>query len=171
MRAEAVRAMGGYRDEGWPEDYDLVLRLWSAGARLGTVPEVLLHWRESGDRLSRIDPRYSPEAFRRCKVYHLRRTLLAGRDGALVWGAGPTGKAFARTLARAGVEVRAFVDLDPRKLGQTIHGAPVVPPNEIDAFRGALALAAVGQAGARAEIRAALDAAGWREGVDYVAVA
>ena len=171
LRAEAVDRIGGWRDAGWPEDYDLVLRLWEAGRRLGKVPEALLGWRERPDRLSRNHPAYSADAFRRCKVHFLERTLLEGRDGALVWGAGPTGKAFGRALRRAGVRVRGWVDLDPRKIGKRIHGAPVVAPDGIGAFEGALCVAAVGQRGARQEIRAALEAAGWREMEDYVAVA
>jgi cellulose synthase/poly-beta-1,6-N-acetylglucosamine synthase-like glycosyltransferase len=189
-RRAALEAVGGYRDAGWPEDYDLVLRLWAAGGRLANVPAVLLRWRERPDRASRTDPRYSADAFRRCKVHHLRRTLLrapeaagaagggeaAGPEGAaprpaVVWGAGPVGKHFARELIRQGVPLAAFVDLDPRKIGQQVYGVPVVAPAEIGRFRGALALAAVGSPGAREEIRAALDDAGWREGVDYVAVA
>lgn len=171
MRASSVEGVGGYRDRRWPEDHDLILRLWRSGARLGKVPRVLLSWREGEARLSRTHARYEAEAFRRCKVHHLRRSLLRRRDGALVWGAGPTGKAFARTLASRGVVVRAFVDLDPRKVGQEIHGAPVIAPDRVDEYRGALALAAVGQAGAREEIRGALGAAGWVEMEDFVAVA
>lgn len=171
LRAEAVEAVGGYRDRGWPEDYDLVLRLWRRGWRLGTVPEVLLHWREGDARLSRRHAAYTPDAFRRCKVHHLTRSLVPGRAGVVLWGAGPVGKAFSHELRRVGVDVRAFVELDPRKIGQQIHGAPVIPPDEVSRFRDALVLAAVGQPGARAEIRAALDAGGWREGEEYVAVA
>lgn len=171
VRREALDAVGGYRDRGWPEDYDLILRLWQAGRRLANVPEVLLRWRERPDRTSRTDPRYSPASFRRCKVHFLRRTLLRGRDGAVVWGAGRVGKPFARELRAQGVAVRAFVDLDPRKIGQEIHGARVVTPDDVDAFRGALALAAVGTPGAREEIRATLRAKGWREMVDLCAVA
>ncbi|HEX7091196.1 MAG TPA: glycosyltransferase [Longimicrobiales bacterium] len=210
VRRAALLAVGGYRDPGWPEDYDLVLRLWAAGGRLANVPAVLLRWRERPDRTSRTDPRYAADAFRRCKVHHLRRTLLrappaagaaggdvagpeavaacpeaaaAGQEApapgsegaparpAVVWGAGPVGKRFARELICQGVPLAAFVDLDPRKIGQQVYGVPVVAPAEIGRFRGALALAAVGSPGARQEIRAALDDAGWREGVDYVAVA
>lgn len=167
-RRSALFAVGGYRDMGWPEDYDLILRLWAAGQRLANVPEVLLHWREGESRASRTDPRYSPEAFRRCKVHHLRRTHLVGRDGVVVWGAGPVGKAFARELRAQGETVRAFVDIDPRKIGQTVHGAPVVPPEGLGAFAGAFVVAAVGQPGAREEIRAALEGMGWR---DWCAVA
>ncbi|MBX6363734.1 MAG: glycosyltransferase [Gemmatimonadetes bacterium] len=170
-RRAALEAVGGYRDPGWPEDYDLVLRLWAAGRALASVPRVLLHWRESPGRASRVDPRYSPDAFRRCKVHYLKATLLRRRAGVVVWGAGPVGKAFALELRRQDVPVRAFVDLDPRKIGQEIHGAPVIPPERIDAFRGAFAVAAVGSPGAREEIRGVLDAAGWKELEDYCAVA
>lgn len=171
LRADAVEAAGGYRDPGWPEDYDLLLRLWQAGGRLAKVPEVLLRWRESPDRLSRTHPRYSPEAFRRCKVHWLGRSLLRGRNGVVVWGAGPTGKAFARTLVAAGETLRAFVDLDPRKVGQKIHGVPVIEPPGVEAFRDALIVAAVGQPGARDEIRRTLREMGWAEGEEFVAVA
>jgi hypothetical protein len=171
LRADALAAAGGYRDRGWPEDYDLILRLWRAGGKLGTVPEVLLDWREGPERLSRTQPAYGPDAFRRCKAHHLARSLLSGRDGAVVWGAGPTGKTFARALAAEGVRLRAFVDLDPDKIGQEIHGAPVIEPDGIARFTGAFCAAAVGQPGAREEIRAALAGRGWEEGRDFVAVA
>jgi glycosyltransferase involved in cell wall biosynthesis len=171
VRRPALLGVGGYRDMGWPEDYDLVLRLWAAGHGLGKVPEVLLRWREGPDRLSRRDARYSADAFRRVKVHFLSRTLLLARRGAVVWGAGPVGKEFARELQRQGVEVTAFVDLDPRKIGQEIHGAPVIPPDDVDRFRASLALAAVGQDGAREEIRAELSRRGWAEMRDFCAVA
>lgn len=171
FRAEVLEAVGGYRDRGWPEDYDLVLRLWSAGHRVGKVPEVLLWWREGPDRLSRVHEAYSPGAFRRCKVHFLRRTLLAGRPGAVVWGAGPTGKAFGRELLRQGVRVLGWVDVDPRKIGQDIHGAPVVARGDAGRFVGALHLGAVGQSGARREVRAVAEELGLVEARSFVAVA
>ncbi len=171
MRAGAVAAVGGYRDMGWPEDYDLLLRLWRAGGRLAVVPEPLLRWREAPDRLSRVSDAYSLAAFRRCKVHHLRASLLRARAGAVVWGAGPTGKAFARALQAAGTDVLAFVEVDPRKIGQTIHDAPVVSAGAASRFEGALHLAAVGQPGGRLGVRRAMRRAGLREGVDFVAVA
>jgi len=169
IRREALSAVGGYRDPGWPEDYDLVLRLWSAGARMQKVDEVLLDWRDSPGRLSRRDPRYDENAFRRCKVHYLGRRI--GRRDVVVWGAGPVGKAFARALQGVGHRVAAFVDLDPRKIGQEIHGAPVIPPDGVNAFRRAFCVGAVGSPGAREEIRAMLAAFGWREPEEWSAVA
>ena len=171
MRADAVGSAGGYRDAGWPEDYDLLLRLWRRGGRFGNVPAPLLRWFDSPGRLSRTSARYSPEAFRRCKVHHLRRSLLRGRRGAVLWGAGPTGKAFSRTLSAAGVAILAFVEVNPRKIGRTIHDAPVIGASEAGAVEGALHLAAVGQPGGRAEVRRAMARSGLREGVDAIAVA
>jgi cellulose synthase/poly-beta-1,6-N-acetylglucosamine synthase-like glycosyltransferase len=171
MRADAVARAGGYRDAGWPEDYDLVLRLWSAGARLANVPERLLSWREAPGRLSRSDARYGPEAFLACKVHHLGRTLLAGGRKAVVWGAGPVGKSAARALRAAGTDVAAFVEIDPRKLGQRIHGVPVIDIGKAPKKGGVLHLIAVGRPGARDRIRGILAGAGMSELSDFVAIA
>jgi glycosyltransferase involved in cell wall biosynthesis len=169
IRREALDAAGAYRDQGWPEDYDLMLRLWRAGYQLGKVPEVLLSWRESQDRLSRTDSRYSEDAFRRCKVHYLS-TRIAERP-VLVCGAGPVGKAFALALKEKGHRIAALVDLDPRRIGQMIHGAEVIPPKDIKKHRETYALAAVASENARFEIRAYLRAAGFREPEDCCAVA
>jgi cellulose synthase/poly-beta-1,6-N-acetylglucosamine synthase-like glycosyltransferase len=170
IRRSVLDAVGGYRDPGWPEDYDLVLRLHAAGHAMTKTPDVLLDWRETPGRLSRTDPRYSEAAFRRCKAHWQMRTHLKDRD-AVIWGPGPVGKPMARELATRRARIVAFDDLDPRKIGQTIHGAPVVDPAGIGRFRGAYALAAVAGPGPRAEIRAALESAGWREMRDFCVVA
>ena len=165
-----LAAVGGYRDRGWPEDYDLVLRLWAAGA-LRNVETPVLRWREHGSRRSRSDPAYSLEAFVRCKVHHLRATLLRRFASVVVWGAGPVGKSFARELQVQGSEVAAFVDVDPRKIGHEVHGAPVVSLENAISFRESFAIGAVAGEVARAEIREAVAAEGRRDGVDFVAVA
>jgi hypothetical protein len=171
VRAGLLELVGGYRNRGWPEDYDVILRLWEGGCRFGKVPEVLVRWREGPDRLSRTHPSYSEEAFRRCKVHHLLRTHLRRGRGVVVWGAGPVGKAFARELLAQGGSLEAFVDLDPRKLGQIIHGAPVLPPDRALDLPSVFSVAAVGKGRGRDEIRTALQEAGRVENRDFVAVA
>lgn len=171
LRADAVAAVGGYREMGWPEDYDLVLRLWGAGGRMAKVPEVLLHWREGAGRLSRTDGRYGPAAFRRCKVHHLRKTLLADGRPILIWGAGPVGKALSREARRQEVGLRAFAEVDPRKIGQEIHGVPVLDTEAALSEPGVLHVGAVGQDGVRAHLRGLVADAGLVEGSDFVAMA
>jgi glycosyltransferase involved in cell wall biosynthesis len=170
IRASVLRALGGYRDCGWPEDYDLILRLHAAGMRAANVPAALLRWRVREDRHSLSSERYSPAAFRRCKVHYLRTVFLPAGRPLVVWGAGKVGKPFARELLRQGSEVSAFVDLDPRKIGQEIHGAPVLSPADFARpadESGPYVLVAVGSPGAREDIRLALTDLGWREIDDY----
>jgi glycosyltransferase involved in cell wall biosynthesis len=170
VRREALDEAGGYRECGWPEDYDLVLRLWARGARFRNVGEVVLRWREHRGRASRTEEAYTLESFVRCKVYYLRATLLRGRD-AVVWGAGPVGKSFARELAAQGTRVVAFVDVDPRKVGHEVYGAPVVAVEDAPRFAEAFALGAVAGEAARARIREMVGEQGRRDGVDFAAVA
>jgi glycosyltransferase involved in cell wall biosynthesis len=170
FRRDAVDAVGGYRACGWPEDYDLVLRLWAAGARFRNVADVVLRWRDHGERASRTEASYALDAFVRCKVHHLRVSLLEERE-AVVWGAGPVGKAFARELTLQGTPVAAFVDVDPRKIGHEVAGVPVVAVEDARAFAAAFALGAVSGLEGRTRVREMAAAQGRREGVDFVAVA
>ena len=171
LRADAVSHVGGYLEREWPEDYDLVLRLWADGRRLANVPDVLHRWRERADRLSRTSRRYSADAFRACKVHYLRRTLLRDGRGVVIWGAGPIGKSFARALMDAGTDIEAFVELDPRKIGQSIHGAPVLDATAGARRFGPLHLPAVGQPDAREAIAGVLRAAGHAPLEGFVPVA
>lgn len=171
FRAGALSAVGGYRDRGWPEDYDLLLRLWRRGHRFVSVPRVLFDWNNRGDRLSRTHPAYSLDAFRACRVHHLRRSLLVGRSGVVIWGAGPTGKKLALECRRQGIPVRAFIEVDPRKIGQVIHGAPVRAAAAAKGFRDALHLGAVARSAGRETVRAAVVGEGLADGVDFVAMA
>ncbi len=164
-------AVGGYGDVGWPEDYDLLLRLWGAGGRFGKVPERCSVGGRARSGCPAPHPRYAPEAFLACKVHHLGRTLLRDRVGVVVWGAGPVGKAAARALLASGTRVLAFVEVDPRKIGQEIHAAPVLDPEAGLRIGGALHLAAVGQPGARDRLRKTLAGAGLEELADFVAIA
>ena len=171
VRREALEAVGGYRDCGWPEDYDLLLRLWARGERFCNVEETVVRWRMHPQRASRIEPAYSLEAFVRCKVNHLLETLLRGFEGVVVWGAGLVGKSFARELRRRGTEIAAFVDVDPRKIGHTVYGAQVVSVDEAPRYASAFAIGAVAGEEARMRIREMAAAQGRCDGVDFVAVA
>ena len=170
MRSELLRRLGGWRDCPGPEDYDLWLRAFAAGLRFAKLPEVLLFWRDSPGRLTRTDPRYSPERFLAAKLEALAQGPLAGR-AAVVWGAGPIGKRWARALIGAGHEVLAFAEVNPRKLGTRIYGIPVLEVASAAALRAPLHLAAVGQPGARERIRREAARFGLRDGEDIFAVA
>jgi glycosyltransferase involved in cell wall biosynthesis len=169
VRREILDAVGGYRDLGWAEDYDLWLRLAAAGVRFARTEEPLFYWRDRPERATRTMAEYAAEAFRACKAHHLRHGFLAGVDQVILAGAGLEGRAWCRTLAAEGVRVASWVDVDPRKRGRVLHGAPILAPDEVVPGGGKM-LITVGTRGARAGIRQWATQAGFREGVDYVCV-
>jgi len=163
-----------YRDAGWPEDYDLVLRLLGAGLRLGVVPERLLCWRDGKSRLSRTSPTYAIERFVRCKAHYLARGLLREAPGYILWGYGKTGRELARALLAQGQRPHAIIELHPGRIGQRILGAPVMTPLALPELvrRTRLPIVvSVARPGPRAQVRGALAAFGLVEGADYVCAA
>ncbi len=161
----------GYRDRGWPEDYDLVLRILESGQRIGVVPRRLLHWRDSVSRLSRISANYSIAAFVECKAEFLASSFLAAGDRYVLWGFGDTGKALAKALARRGKHPDAIIELHPGRLGQLIRGVPVLAPSALPGLRSRPLIVSVSGLGPRTEIRHALGAMGFSELRDYVCAA
>ena len=88
-----------------------------------------------------------------------------------MWGAGDTGRAFARALDAEGIRVALFLEVDRKKIGRTVRGAPVASYEEVHRARGLPLLVAVGAPGARDLIRAELARAGFREPDDFRCVA
>jgi glycosyltransferase involved in cell wall biosynthesis len=202
MRRSALDAVGGYHRVSWPEDYDLWLRMLAAGIRLAKLPEVLVRWRDHPGRASRNQAPYLPENFLACRIHHLAR-YLRKRSGpapvVVLWGAGRDGRRAGRALLAEGIGIECFLDIDPRKIGRTAYGRPIVsvedwlrshpaerPADDPSILKQVgvaeqgpvappstqpLLLAAVGTAGARELIRARLDEAGYLEGTDYICLA
>ncbi|HZP43180.1 MAG TPA: glycosyltransferase family 2 protein [Candidatus Binatia bacterium] len=169
-RTSVLRAFG-YRDVGWPEDYDLVLRLLAAGHEVGVVPRPLLAWRDGPGRLSRTHPRYALARFTACKAAFLAAGFLAGGHEYVLWGHGATGRALRRALAAHGKRPSHVVEVHPRRVGQRIGGAPVVGVEALGRLPRRPLVASVAGAGPRAEIRAALARLGLVETRDFVCAA
>lgn len=173
IRRERLAALA-YRDLGWPEDFDLVLRLLAEGPRIGVVPRRLLGWRSGEDRTSRRDGRYALDRFTACRAHFLSRDYLNGTAEYVLWGHGPTARALRRALDSLGHRPAAIIEVHPRRLGQTIHGAPVLSVEELAAnpnLRRLPLIASVSGALPRTQIRSALQSLGYRDGEDFVCAA
>ncbi len=169
FRRELVSRHGGYADGPWPEDYEMWLRWLDAGVRMAKVPEVLLTWQDAPTRASRVDPRYTMEAFFEVKAKWIARELGRSGAGRSVWvaGAGRPTRKRAMRLEEHGVAVAGFVDVDPRKIGGSIEGRPVVGPEALPPAEEAVVLSYVANRGARDKVRAMLEAQGRAEGRDF----
>lgn len=170
VRREALEAVGGFVDVPWAEDWDLWLRLDAAGYAMAKTPEVLYAWRHLPTRLTFNDARYAKARMIDARAHHLAPRL-AGRE-VVVWGAGPTGRALSRALSTRGVTIRAFIDIDPRKIGRRARGAPILDPETALAdLRGARIVVSVAARGARELVRDALSRRGLEEPRDFVCAA
>jgi glycosyltransferase involved in cell wall biosynthesis len=169
FRRAALLRVGGYQDHGWAEDYDLLLRLYLEGARFAKLPEVLLEWRDHPPRLTRSDPRYSLENFLRAKAFYLMRGPLVGRDAVIIWGAGMMGRRLGKQLERQAAPLAAYIDIDPRKIGDARRGRPILSPEALLEYWGRYAnpVILVGVRGARMIIRQRLTGMGLLEGRDW----
>jgi glycosyltransferase involved in cell wall biosynthesis len=174
-RRDLVLRLGGYQEYGWPEDYDLWMRMYLAGVRFAKLSKVLVEWREHPARLTRTDSRYSLENFLRLKAWYLSAGPLKERQAIIIWGAGMVGRRLGKQLLKLGAPVEAYIDIDPRKIGSTRRNRPVLAPEALPAlwrrFDAPALLGAVGSRGARQLIRQHLTTLGLREGLDWWAVA
>ena len=162
-------SVGWYQDYGWPEDYDLALRLAASGSSHGVVPRILVAWRVREGSASRTEPRYSLSAFTRCRAAALARDYLTAENPWLLWGHGATGKALRQALASHGYSPTAILEVDSRKIGQRIEGIPVINAlswlNEDDADH--QLVVSVSGSIARQKIRESLASTGRIEGEGF----
>jgi glycosyltransferase involved in cell wall biosynthesis len=171
FRRDTILQVGGYRDGDFPEDYELLLRLHQHGHQMAKLPEVLLHWRDSGSRLTRTDSRYSRDAFDRIRADYLARDprLQQGRPLAY-WGAGRLTRKRSAHLIAHGHPPHVWVDIDPKKIGNTIAGARVVAPEWLVQKKKPFVLSYVTNHGAKELIAHDLEVMGYECGVDYLLV-
>jgi glycosyltransferase involved in cell wall biosynthesis len=172
FRSVLARYKDTYREKPcWPEDYELWLRWMHEGVKFAKVPEVLYRWTDIPHRLSRSDPRYSVEAFYACKTDYLVKGPLAHTPEIGVWGSGRITRKRVELLEQFGYSIKFYVDINPKKIGQHIHGVPVIAPEELPNMPDIPLLAYVGSRGARDAIRGRLNGTRYVEGENFWCVA
>jgi hypothetical protein len=170
LRREVLRTLG-YRDCGWPEDYDLLLRLLTRGYEVSVLPRRLLSWRDTPGRLSRTSPTYALERFAACKAAFLATSFLKGTHTYILWGYGDTGKTLRRALLAHSKVPSYTVEIHPGRLGNRIHNAPVITPGDLVRVPRGRVVVSVAGAQARQEIRQVMARLGFVELHDFVCAA
>lgn len=170
FRRDVVVRAGGYRHGDFPEDYELLLRLHSAGVTMAKLPEVLLDWADSPGRATRTDPRYAREAFDRLRAAHLAQDTRLHARPLVIWGAGRRTRRRVNLLLDRGFQPAAWIDIDPKKIGNVIRGATVHAPAWLERGTRPFVLAYVTAHGARERIADQLQAFGYQRGLDYLMV-
>lgn len=170
IRTELLQTLR-YRDCGWAEDYDLVMRLLTSGHRVGVVTRRLLSWRDTPERLSRVGDAYRIERFTACKAAFLAAHFLKERQRYVLWGYGPTGRTMRRALLALGKQPSHIVEVHPRRIGNKILGVEVIPSRSLRDMHPLKVVVAVAGDGPRALIRREMMDMGFRELEDFVCTA
>ncbi len=168
FRRELFELFGAYRDGPFPEDYELWLRWMANGVKAGKVDAELVTWNDSPNRLSRIDERYSIDAFYKTKAKYLFQWLEKHNPhhpNMIVWGAGRVTRKRVAILENHGIRITHYVDIKARTLN---CGTPVILPREIPDSTDCFVVPMVGNRGARERIRTFLKERGFTEGVNYI---
>ena len=174
FRRELVHRLGGYREGPFPEDYDLWLRWLEAGVAMAKCPETLVVWNDPPSRLSRTHANYAVEAFYALKTEALARWLARHNPhhpDVYVIGAGQVSRKRARQLLAHGVRIAAWVDIDPKKIGQCYGGVPVIPRAALPPAGECLVLSYVASRDAHTQIAEFLESQGFVAGRDYLLAA
>jgi FlaA1/EpsC-like NDP-sugar epimerase len=115
------------------------------------------------------------ENFLRAKAHYLAKGPARDRDAVFIWGAGMTGRRISKHLSREGLPLTAFIDVDPKKIGSTRRGKPIISQNDLlslwKKYQNPILLTAVRARKARPLIRENLNKLNLIEGQDWWAAA
>ena len=163
-----------YRSGDFPEDYELWLRWMDAGIKMTKLPEYLVDWYDTPNRLSRTDRRYAPAVFFHIKAQYLatwlKRTLSKYRP-IWIWGAGRITRTRVELLVKEGISFTGYIDVDPRKIGKITNDLPVISYKDIPVSTQPYIISYIGNRGARDDIRNYLLQLGLKEEVDFIIAA
>lgn len=165
--------LGNFRSGAVPEDYEFWLRALHAGYRFKKVPEVLFNWRDSHNRYTRTAPACTRQAFDLVRAEYLSQDWRLLQQRPLVYcGAGRITRKRAELMINRGFTPSAWVDIDPRKIGNKLDGIPVVRPEWIMENRAnnPFMLIYIASHGARDQLAAWLETNSFHIGKDYLAV-
>jgi len=130
FREDLVR-IGAFDSDVYPEDYDLVFRMYKGRLTVKCIPEILHLWRDHPDRSSRNDPHYSDNRFLDLKLRYYLGLELKKEKELILWGAGKKGKYIAKALNSEGIPFQWTTD-NTKKWGHEIHGTLVEQPLELN---------------------------------------
>lgn len=174
FRANVLRKLQ-YRDMGWPEDWDLLLRTLHQGHEIGMCPEVMHQWNLSTSSLSAVHESYTTQAFLKCRAHFLAHSFLKEESEYSLIGYGNTGKALRKAMRKHGKTCTKIYELHPDRIGQNIEGAAVVHQKDIAQVNAQgiaqKILVSVAGADARKKIREVLAAKQYRDGDHFVCTA
>jgi glycosyltransferase involved in cell wall biosynthesis len=117
---EDLKDMGAFQVSRYPEDYDLVFRMYQNKLKIHGIDEVLHLWRDHPARASRNDPHYQDQNFFPLKLFYFNKIDRMEEKPLYLWGAGKKGKLLARLMVAEGMSF-TWVTQNEKKAGKHIY--------------------------------------------------
>jgi hypothetical protein len=109
--------------------------------------------------------------FTACKAAFLATSFLKDTRTYILWGYGDTGKTLRQALLAHGKVPSHIVEIHPGRLGNRIHNAPVIRPEDLVRVPRSRVVVSVAGVQARQEIRQVMGLLGFVELRDFVCAA
>ncbi|NNF19085.1 MAG: glycosyltransferase family 2 protein [Flavobacteriaceae bacterium] len=148
-------ACGAFKEDRYPEDYDLTFRFYRENLVCIPCNKVLHHWRDYDTRTSRTDPKYAMNYFLEIKTHYFLELDRQPARALAVWGAGQKGKKVARLLKKRGIPFYWLCD-NPKKIGKRIYGIPLKHYKYLRELGNPQSIITVANSKAQSEIRSFL---------------
>jgi glycosyltransferase involved in cell wall biosynthesis len=115
-----IDKIGAFRNSRYPEDYDLLFRIYQNGLKIHGSDEILHFWRDHAERASRTDPNYRDQNFFDLKLYYFKMLDQQPHLPLFLWGAGKKGKQLAQLMISQNIAFK-WVTQNQKKVGKHIY--------------------------------------------------
>lgn len=167
MKRAVFEKIGAFKSTQYPEDYDLVWRMFLNQLRVVSSKEILHLWRDHALRASRNLEVYKSQTYFDLKIGYMMKTKQFNDTNIFLWGAGKKGKALAKILGSNNINFEWYSN-NPKKIGFNIYEKIIqntrhIPTSKIKPK----ILIAVSNASQLAEICSFLDDLGYKKSKNY----
>lgn len=166
MSRNDLDKIGAFSELQYPEDYDLCFRMLENQMEIVALDQIVHHWRDRSDRISRTGEHYRDNRFFELKWYYFKRQFDVQKRPIVIWGAGRNGKDLVKILHESQVAF-AWVCENENKIGHQILGVKLSRPTSILSLENPLIIISVASPEGKQEISNFLNETPWQEGKDY----
>ena len=121
MDRQSFENIGGFNSDTYPEDYELVFRMYQHEIKVKPINELLHIWRDHSERASRNDENYSDNNFLDLKEKYFLKLDYNSDKKLCVLGAGKKGKKIVKKFIEQDLDFIWATD-NPNKIGKNIYG-------------------------------------------------
>jgi len=130
MHRSTLLRLGEFKVLQYPEDYDLVFRMYENELLVKPVQEVLHYWRDHDDRASRNDPNYLDNRFLDLKIHYFAKLEVESQQTVQLLGAGKKAKYIASEFLDKKIPFEWYSN-NSKKIGKDIYGVQILDEKKL----------------------------------------